>query len=79
MIQGIAGALISSAEIYGIRGTCFVFSSWIGEGLEQKDVETVVEKLEHVLSGVKVGPEEAMKGWRLALGSSGADKSSIYL
>jgi hypothetical protein len=79
MIQGIAASLISLAEIHGIRGDCFVFSSWIGEGLEKGDVERVVTKVGDVLMGVKISSDQVMKGWSQALGSSAADKSSIYL
>jgi hypothetical protein len=79
MIQGIAAALMSLAEFHGIRGTCFVFSSWIGGGLERRDVERVVRDLGDILMGVQVKTDQVLKGWRIALGSSNADKLSIYL
>jgi hypothetical protein len=56
-----------------------VFSSWIGEGLEKGDVERVVRKLGDVLMGVRISSDQVMRGWSQALGSSVADKSSIYL
>lgn len=79
MIQGIAASLMSLAEVHGIHGTCFVFSTWIGEGLEKRDVEIVVKKLEDCLKGVQVNSQDVMNGWKHALGASGAEKSSIYL
>lgn len=79
MIQGIAASLMSLAEVHGIHGTCFVFSSWIGEGLERRDVERVVSKLDDCLLGTQVNVQDVLKGWKQAVGASGAEKSSIYL
>lgn len=80
MIQGIAASLMGLAEIHGIVGTCFVFSSWVGEGLEKRDVESVVQKMEDgCLPGVKVNVQDVMDGWRQALGTTAGEKSSIYL
>jgi hypothetical protein len=79
MIQGIAASLMSLAEVHGIYGTCFVFSTWIGEGLEKRDVEIVVRKLQDCLKGVQVNSQNVLNGWRHTLGASGAERSSIYL
>jgi len=79
MIQGIAAALMSLAEVHAIHGTCFVFSSWIGEGLERRDVERVVSKLDDCLGGTQVNVQDVLKGWKQAIGASGTEKSSIYL
>jgi len=68
------------AEVHGIVGTCFVFSSWVGEELERRDVENVVDKMyDGCLRGVKVNVQDVMNGWKQALGASAGDKSSIYL
>jgi hypothetical protein len=79
MIQGIAASLMSLAEIHAIHATCFVFSTWIGEGLERRDVERVVSKLDDCLGGTQVNVQDVLKGWKQAIGASGAEKSSIYL
>ena len=80
MIQGIAASLMGLAEVHGIVGTCYVFSSWVGEGLERRDVENVVGKMyDGCLRGVKVNVQDVMNGWKQALGSSAGEKSSIYL
>ena len=79
MIQGIAASLMSLAEVHGIHATCFVFSSWVGEGLEKRDVEKVVGKVQDCLGGVQVNVQDVLKGWKHALGVSGVGKSSIYL
>ena len=79
MIQGIAASLMSLAEVHGIHGTCFVFSNWIGEGLEKRDVEIVARKLQDCLKGVQVNSQDVLDGWKHALATSGAEKSSIYL
>jgi hypothetical protein len=80
MIQGVAAAVMGLAEVHGIVGTCFVFSSWVGEGLERRDVENVVGKLyEGGLRGVKINVQDVMNGWKQALGATAGEKSSIYL
>jgi hypothetical protein len=80
MIQGIAASLMGLAEVHGIVGTCFVFSSWVGDGLEKRDVENVVGKLyEGGLRGVRINVQDVMNGWKQALGGTAGDKSSIYL
>ena len=80
MIQGVAAAVMGLAEVHGIVGTCYVFSSWVGEGLERRDVENVVGKLyEGGLRGVKINVQDVMDGWKQALGASAGEKSSIYL
>jgi hypothetical protein len=80
MIQGVAAAVMGLAEVHGIVGTCYVFSSWVGEGLERKDVENVVGKLyEGGLRGVKINVQDVMNGWKQALGATAGEKSSIYL
>jgi len=80
MIQGIAASLMSLAEVHGIHATCFVVSEWIGDRLEDGDVERVVEKLNDTLRGAgRVHSHIVKKTWRQALGLSGAEKSSIYL
>ena len=79
MIQGIAASLMSLAEVHGIHGTYFVFSAWIGAGLEKRDVEIVVRKLEDCLKGVQINSQDVLNGWKHAFGASGAEKSSIYL
>jgi hypothetical protein len=61
-------------------GTCFVFSSWVGERLERRDVENVVRKVNDMgVGGVEVNVKDVMDGWKLALGASAGEKSSIYL
>jgi len=80
MIQGVAAAVMGLAEVHGIVGTCFVFSSWVGEGLERRDVENVLGKLyEGGLRGVKINVQDVMNGWKQALGATAGEKSSIYL
>ena len=80
MIQGVAAAVMGLAEVHGIVGTCFVFSSWVGEGLERRDVENVLGKLyEGGLRGVKINVQDVMDGWKQALGATAGEKSSIYL
>lgn len=79
MIQGIAASLMEVAEVHGIVGTCFIFSSWLGDGLDKRDVERVVGKMGDALRGVKVSVDEVLKGWKRSLGASEKDKSSIYL
>jgi hypothetical protein len=79
MIQGLAAKLMELAEVHGIRATAFVFSTWVGEGLEKRDVEKVVGKLEDSLRGAHVNADDILKSWKKAVGSSAADKSSIYL
>jgi hypothetical protein len=80
MIQGVAAAVMGLAEVHGIVGTCYVFSSWVGEGLERRDVENVVGKLyEGGLRGVKINVQDVMNGWKQALGATAGEKSSIYL
>lgn len=79
MIQGIAASLMSLAEIHGIHATCFVVSAWIGDRLEDKDVEKLVTKLNDTLRGGRVNPHVVKKTWQQALGLSEAEKSSIYL
>ena len=80
MIQGIAASVMALAEVHGIHAVCFVVSEWVGEQLEDGDVEKIVHKLNEVLSGegsVSVG--DVRKTWRQAFESSGAQKASIYL
>jgi len=79
MIQGIAAALISLAEIHGIHATCFVLSSWIGGGLEEKDVDKMAAKLDDTLKGVPVSRRDIMKTWKAASGLSGVERSTLYL
>jgi hypothetical protein len=79
MIQGVAAKLMELAEVHGIRATAFVFSTWVGEGLEKSDVEKVVGKLEDLLRGVHIDVDDILKSWKKAVGSSAAEKSSIYL
>lgn len=79
MIQGIAASLISLAEVHGIHASCFVFSSWIGETLEKRDVEALVKKLQDSLKGTRINVQDVLKGWKEAIGMSVAEKSSIYL
>jgi len=79
MIQGIAASLMEGAEVHGIVGTCFVFSSWLGEGLDKTDVERVVGKMWDVLRGVRVNSDDVLNGWKRSLGGSAKDKSSVYL
>jgi len=79
MIQGIAASLMEGAEVHGIVGTCFIFSSWLGDGLDKEDVKRVVGKLGDALRGVSVSVDDVLKGWKRCLGNSRSEKSSIYL
>lgn len=79
MIQGIAASLMEGAELHGIVGTCFIFSSWLGDGLDKEDVKRVVTKLGDTLRGVNISVDDVLKGWKRCLGSSQNEKSSIYL
>jgi hypothetical protein len=79
MIQGVAAKLMELAEVHGIRATAFVFSTWVGEGLEKRDVEKVVGKLEDLCRCVNIDAGDILKGWKKAVGNSAAEKSSIYL
>jgi hypothetical protein len=79
MIQGVAAKLMELAEIHGIRATAFVFSTWVAGGLEKRDVEKVVGKLDDLCRGARVDPDDILKGWKKAIGNSAAEKSSIYL
>jgi hypothetical protein len=80
MIQGIAASIMSLAEIHGIHATCFIVSEWIGDRLEERDVEKVVVKMNDALRGSgTISNEDFKSTWRQALAVSGAEKSSIYL
>lgn len=79
MIQGVSASLMEGAEVHGIVGTCFVFSSWLGDGLDKGDVERVVKKMGDALRGVKVSVDDVLKGWKRCLGGSEKEKASIYL
>lgn len=81
MIQGIAASLMEGAEVHGIVGTCFILSSWLGDGLDKEDVKRVVTKLGDALRGVSVdvSVDDVLKGWKRCLGNSQTEKSSIYL
>ena len=75
-ISGIAAALMEGAELHGIVGTCFIFSSALGDGLGRRDVEKVVGKMTDALRGVKVSADDVLKGWKRCLQVSEKETSS---
>ena len=79
MIQGIAASLMDLAEVYGIHATCFILSSWIGDGLELRDAERLAAKMNDCLKQQMIDPQDILEGWKSGLGGQGSGNSSIYL